>query len=87
MFTVYVLRSRRTGRLYTGSTANLELRLAQHNSDLSISTKHRGPWDLVYRESFPSLAEAVRRERSLKSGKGRAELKRILGDSLCGSAG
>ena len=62
---VYVLRSRTTGRYYTGSTQDLGQRLRQHNSDLSISTKHRGPWDLVHREEYASLAAAVRRERFL----------------------
>ena len=78
MFSVYVLRSTTTGRFYTGATSDLTARLAQHNSDQSFSTKHRGPWELVHREDFETLAEAVRRERSLKSGQGREEVKRIL---------
>ncbi len=78
MFSVYVLRSRSSGRLYTGATSDLPARLAQHNSGQSISTKHRGPWELVDSEDFLTLAEAMRRERFFKSGKGRGELKRIL---------
>ena len=78
MFCVYVLRSRTTPRFYTGSTSDLQIRLTQHNSDQSISTKHRGPWDLVHHEEFASLSEAVVRERYFKSGKGRDELKTIL---------
>jgi len=78
MFTTYVLQSKSTGRLYTGSTSELVRRLEQHNTDLSTSTKHRGPWQLVHREDFATLAEAVRRERYLKTGKGREELKWIL---------
>jgi putative endonuclease len=78
MFTTYVLRSQTTRRLYTGSTSDLGRRLGQHNSDLSVSTKHRGPWELVHQESFATLGEAVRRERYLKTGKGREELQRIL---------
>jgi putative endonuclease len=75
---IYVLRSQTTGRHYTGATTNLQVRLALHNSDLSFSTKNRGPWDLVHHEEFTTLAEALRRERFLKSGKGRDELHRIL---------
>jgi hypothetical protein len=33
---------------------------------------------LAHREDFASLAEAVRREHYLKTGKGREELRRIL---------
>jgi len=78
MFTTYVLWSRASRRLYTGSTSDLERRLEQHNTDVSTSTKNRGPWQLVHQEDFLTLAEAVRRERYLKTGKGREELKRIL---------
>ncbi|HWY26527.1 MAG TPA: GIY-YIG nuclease family protein [Candidatus Angelobacter sp.] len=85
MFFVYVLQSRITGRLYTGSTSDLEARLVHHNSDQSFSTKHRGPWALMYQEQFATLAEAMRRERYFKTGKGRDELKRILADTHAGS--
>lgn len=78
MFSIYVLRSRVTGRFYTGSTSNLEMRLQQHNSDQSTSTKNRGPWDLVYHEEFGTLVEAVRRERYFKTGRGRDELRKLL---------
>jgi putative endonuclease len=78
MVSVYALRSRATQRFYTGSTSDLQTRLIQHNSDQSISTKHRGPWDVVYHEEVATLSEAVVRERYFKSGKGRDELKKIL---------
>jgi len=75
---VYVLRSRMTGRLYTGATSDLQARLAQHSSDQSFATKHRGPWDLAHSEEFDTWAEAIRRERYFKTGKGRDELTKIL---------
>ena len=78
MFTTYVLRSETSGALYTGSTSDLNRRVAEHNSDLSIWTKGRGPWKLLHREDFAALAEAVRRERYFKTGKGREELQRLL---------
>jgi putative endonuclease len=53
-------------------------RLEQHNSNMSRSTKNRGPWILVHREEFATLAEALRREKELKTGKGRDEIQRIL---------
>ena len=78
MFYTYVLRSRVTGHLYTGSTSNLQARFQQHNSDESASTKNRGPWDLMHHEEFTTLAEAVRRERYFKTGRGREELKKLV---------
>ena len=78
MFHVYVLRSETTGHLYTGYTSDLVQRLGQHHAGITKSTKHRGPWKLVYQESFATRREAMRREHFLKSGQGREELKVIL---------
>jgi len=80
MFCVYLLRSLLTGEHYTGSTRNHEQRLGQHNDGLVRSTKHARPWELIYYEEYATRAEAVRRERFLKSGQGREEMKRILKD-------
>ena len=78
MFFVYVLRSKTSGRLYIGHTSDLTQRLGQHNHGVTKSTKNRGPWELVHREEFGMRGEAMRRERFLKSGQGREELKKLL---------
>ena len=78
MFFVYVLRSTSRREFYTGHTANVPKRLKEHELGLTRSTKNRGPWELVHQEVFATRAEAVRRERELKTGKGRHELKEIL---------
>jgi putative endonuclease len=88
MFFIYVLHSQTTGRFYTGLTSDLQARMQQHNSGQSISTKNRGSWDLVHSEQFATLSEAVRRERYLKTGKGRDEIKwRVPKNSTVGSTG
>jgi len=81
MFTTYVLRSKATGRFYTVSTSDFLRRLEQHNAEVSTSTKHSGPRELAHREDFASLAEAMRREGYLKTGKGRKEPRRILDEN------
>jgi len=78
MFWVYVLRSQRTGRRYTGSCEDLAGRLHEHNSGYSPATRHGVPWQLVHSEPFPTRAEACARERFLKTGRGRDELDRLL---------
>jgi putative endonuclease len=78
VYSVYILRSKTTDHYYTGSTSKLLSRIEQHNTDASRSTKNRGPWELVHHEDFQSRSEAMRRERELKTGKGREELKRLL---------
>jgi GIY-YIG catalytic domain len=44
MFFMYILRSDKTGRLYTGHTSDLGRRLAEHNSGMTTSTRHGAPW-------------------------------------------
>jgi len=78
MYFVYVLVNKGTEKHYTGFTADLVQRLGQHNSGLTKSTKNRGQWELVHHEEFPSRAEAMRREKFLKSGQGRQELAKLL---------
>ena len=78
MFYVYVLQSQSTGRFYTGYATDIEQRVGQHNHGITKSTKNRGPWKLVHSEAYSTRAEAMRRERFLKSGQGRAEVQRIL---------
>jgi len=78
MFHVYVLRSESTGGLYIGSTGDLRRRIDEHNAGLATATKNRGPWRLVHSEEYATRSLAVRRERYLKTGKGRQELTHLL---------
>ncbi|MFA5010227.1 MAG: GIY-YIG nuclease family protein [Patescibacteria group bacterium] len=75
----YVLKSRLDGKLYVGYTNDLFARLATHNAGMVPSTKSRRPFDLVYYEACLSATLARNREQQLKTGFGRAYLKRRLG--------
>jgi|WetSurMetagenome_2_1015567.scaffolds.fasta_scaffold179957_2 putative endonuclease len=75
MFSVYVLCSLSTGRHYVGQSEDLARRLFEHQHDLARYTRGKGPWELVYSEEFSTRAEAMNRERFLKSGQGREWLK------------
>ncbi len=79
MFYVYVLKSLKNGRHYTGSTKNLERRIYEHNSGQTKYTRIAGPFELIYKESYNTKLEASKREKFLKTGKGREILQKILG--------
>jgi len=64
---VYMLKSLKDKKFYTGCTADIKKRLKQHNSGRVRSTKARRPFELVYWESFRTRSEAMKRERRLKS--------------------
>jgi len=66
MHYVYVLKSKKNGRTYTGYTTDLKQRFADHNSGKSPYTKNNRPYALVYYEAYVSKSEAQKRERSLK---------------------
>lgn len=72
---VYVLRSEKSGRLYTGCTSDIRKRLTEHNSGKSTYTKTRGKYDLIYYEACLDSKDAFAREKYLKSGMGKRYLK------------
>ena len=78
MFTVYVLRSQSSGRLYTGQTDDLTRRFEEHQQGMARYTGARGPWEIVHTEDYPTRAEAMAREKYLKSGQGRSWFKEVL---------
>ena len=82
VFHVYVMRSEVTGRLYTGSTGDLDDRLRRHNTGECKATRHGVPWALVHAETLATRAQAVRRERYFKTGRGREELQTLLAANI-----
>jgi len=78
MYYVYILRSLKDGKHYTGYTENLERRFREHNSGKTRSTKWRRPFEIIHFEEYSTKEEAEKREKYLKSGKGREEIKLIL---------
>ncbi|MGB3093465.1 MAG: GIY-YIG nuclease family protein [Candidatus Zixiibacteriota bacterium] len=74
---VYVLRSLKDGRLYTGHTTNLENRLRDHNTAHTKSLRYRRPLKLVYFEEYRIKKEAMDLERFFKTPEG-GVLKRKL---------
>jgi putative endonuclease len=78
MFFVYILKSLKNGRYYTGSTSSVERRLLEHQLGQSDATKYLRPFELVWIESYGTRSEAMRREKYFKTGKGREERDRLI---------
>ena len=79
MFHVYVPQSNKTGRRYVGSCEIIADRLARHNARHSKATRHGIPSTPVDSEGFADRAQATRRERYYKTGRGQDELDRLIG--------
>jgi len=79
---VYVLKSKLDNNLYVGYTTDLRKRFQKHQKGEVTSTKFRRPFELIFYEGYKSMEDAKRRERYLKSSKGKSSLNMMLQDSL-----
>jgi putative endonuclease len=82
--TLYILQSASTDRFYIGCSVDLTRRLAEHERGHSPYTRGRGPWKLVYREEFPTLQDARRREQQLKNWKSHRAIAELVAAKLVG---
>lgn len=79
MHYVYILKSRKDGKIYIGRTSDLRKRLKEHNGNKNFSTNGRTPFVLIYYEAYNSIYDAINREKSLKRyGQGLRRLKERL---------
>jgi predicted GIY-YIG superfamily endonuclease len=82
MYHVYILRSiSHPDQIYTGfSAVDIATRLERHNAGTTPSTRRYRPWEIAWYGVFPDRDRATAFERYLKSGSGRAFLrKRLIG--------
>ena len=78
---LYILRLG-SGRLYTGSTTNLDQRYKDHYSGkASRTTKIDPPIELVYSEKLATFSEARKREAQIKRWSKAKKEALILGDT------
>ena len=74
---VYVLRNaEQKPKFYIGLSSDVDARLADHNTGRCSHTASRRPWHLHVVLEFSDERTAIRFERYLKSGSGRAFTKR-----------
>jgi putative endonuclease len=78
MHYVYILFSKKDGKLYVGRTDNIEKRLTEHSEGRVRSTKNRRPLKLIYFEAFFLKKSAIKQEALYKKGQGRRILKKRL---------
>ncbi len=77
MFYVYILRSIPSPKqIYTGITEDLPTRLNDHNQGKSTHTRKFKPWECVVAIRFADESKAREFEKYLKTGSGRAFLRR-----------
>ena len=68
IYWVYILENA-AGTLYVGSSDDPDRRVTEHNDSArgrTTFTHKNGPWRLIWRESYPTRAAAMARERQIK---------------------
>ena len=78
MHYIYVIKSEKDNKFYTGFTGDLRKRFKLHNDGEVPSTRNRGPFKLICYEGCLDKHDAVAREKYLKTGMGRRYLKNRL---------
>ena len=77
-FYIYVLLSVSTKFIYVGFTSNVRKRLNEHNLKQVPSTKYYAPLRLIHYEAYLNRKDAIRREKYLKTSKGKTTLRTML---------
>ncbi len=78
---VYVI-SNPDQRVYIGQTNDIVRRVQEHNDPYNKNSKftkrNTGPWKLLTHEEFTTRSEAMKREKQLKTSRGRTWIKNTL---------
>jgi len=79
MYFVYIIKSIKFNKYYTGYTSDWEKRLKYHNRGSNKSTKLYRPYKLVHLEKFKTKKKAIQRENQIKKYKGGWAFKKLIG--------
>jgi putative endonuclease len=64
---VYIIKSEKSGVLYTGIATDIKRRLQEHNEGKGAKfTRGRGPWEMYYWKRYDTKGEALRVEAKVK---------------------
>ena len=74
---VYALKSVVRNYIYVGQTNDIERRFHDHNNGYNATTKPYIPFTKILVEEYSNRTEARKREKYLKSGEGKAALKKL----------
>lgn len=79
---VYIIKSINYNFTYIGYSQDLKKRFQMHNSKMVASTKPYAPFDLIHYEAYRGMKDAKRREKYLKTSRGRTTIRTMLEEFL-----
>lgn len=84
MYTIYCLYNLKHKKIYIGQTIDIAERCTLHNTHFfknSFTARFDGMWEIIYSESAITRKDALKREKQLKSFKGREFLRTFTAHS------
>jgi putative endonuclease len=79
MYYTYVLYASKFNKIYIGYSENPERRLESHNDERNTGwTRSYQPWEIIHVEEFDTKTEALKREKQLKTSRGRAFVYKLI---------
>lgn len=80
MYIIYAIYNKHHKKIYIGQTMDLSRRLREHNEHTfrGFTSRFDGSWQLIYQESVTERGEALKREKQLKSYRGREFVKKHI---------
>lgn len=81
MYAFYIIYSFKLDRYCHGHTSDVDKRLMEHNSGVSVYTSKASDWILKYTEYFSTRELAQERERQVKRKKSRKYIEWLIAGS------
>ncbi|MEI8061325.1 MAG: GIY-YIG nuclease family protein [Candidatus Berkelbacteria bacterium] len=81
MFYVYAIYNEKHHKVYVGQTSDITERISAHNNKtfkISYTLHFDGGWKLIYQERTSTRYQALKREKELKSYRGREFIKQFI---------
>ena len=75
---LYILKSEVADRYYVGVSSNPQRRLEYHNGFEKGFTSRYRPWAIVFTRKYPSKAQALVAETTVKAWKSRKMIERLI---------
>ena len=75
---LYIVHSESRALYYIGVSHDPDRRLSYHNGSSKGWTKRGRPWLLVFRQAFPSRADAQKAERFVKAQRSTTFIRKVL---------
>jgi len=79
---VYILQSTNSFKYYIGASTDVNNRLFYHNNGWVTATRKKGPWEIKFIQSYPTIKEAKQIEYKLKKSKSHKLIEQIIAENI-----